>query len=163
MLSMPAHGLSRLLVYATACLRAARHVQERIGSVGNLFALAQVFGFMVLIPVALVMEGHNLPKFIQLCQTNKSFLYNMVMSGATFYGYNELSTMTIEHTSAVTMSVANTAKRVIVIVGVAVAMGNPLTFEEKMGSAIAITGVFLYSVANNIQDAIFGKPASKKA
>lgn len=37
-----------------------------------------------------------------------------------FYGYNELATMTIKKTSAVTQSVANTAKRVIVIVGVAI-------------------------------------------
>jgi solute carrier family 35 protein E1 len=94
---------------------------------------------------------------VTLCQTNKAFVYNTVMSGLTFYGYNELSTMTIKYTSAVTASVANTAKRVIVIVGVAIALGKPLTFEEKVGSAISISGVFLYSVA----DAIFGKKAKK--
>lgn len=82
-----------------------------------------------------------------------------IMSGLTFYGYNELATMTIKYTSAVTLSVANTAKRVIVIVGVAVAMGKPLTFEEQVGSAISISGVFLYSVA----DSIFGAKAKAKA
>jgi solute carrier family 35 protein E1 len=41
-------------------------------------------------------------------------------AGLWFYGYNELATMTIKKTSAVTQSVANTAKRVIVIVGVAI-------------------------------------------
>ena len=80
------------------------------------------------------------------------------MSGLTFYGYNELATMTIKYTSAVTLSVANTAKRVIVIVGVAIALGKPLTFEEQLGSFISITGVFLYSVA----DSLFGgKPKAK--
>jgi solute carrier family 35 protein E1 len=34
-------------------------------------------------------------------------------TGLWFYGYNELATMTIKKTSAVTQSVANTAKRVI--------------------------------------------------
>jgi hypothetical protein len=40
--------------------------------------------------------------------------------------------MTIKATGAVTASVANTAKRAIVIVGMAIALGNPLKFEEKV-------------------------------
>lgn len=80
------------------------------------------------------------------------------MSGVTFYGYNELSTMTIHYTSAITQSVANTAKRVVVIVGVAVALGKPLTKEEMIGSAVSISGVFLYSVA----DSLFGKAKAKE-
>jgi solute carrier family 35 protein E1 len=47
-------------------------------------------------------------------------------TGLWFYGYNELATMTIKKTSAVTQSVANTAKRVIVIVGVAIVLGEVL-------------------------------------
>ena len=58
--------------------------------------------------------------------------------------------MTIKKTNAVTQSVANTAKRVIVIVGVAIALGKPLTNEEVVGSAVAIGGVFLYSVADKL-------------
>ena len=47
-------------------------------------------------------------------------------TGLWFYGYNELATMTLKNTSAVTQSVANTAKRVIVIVGVAIVLGEVL-------------------------------------
>ena len=47
------------------------------------------------------------------------------VTGLWFYGYNELATMTIKKTSAVTQSVANTAKRVIVIVGVAIVRAAP--------------------------------------
>ena len=43
-------------------------------------------------------------------------------------GYNELATMTIKKTNAVTQSVANTAKRVIVIVGVAIVLGTLAAF-----------------------------------
>ena len=50
----------------------------------------------------------------------------MIMSGLWFYGYNELATMTLKKTGPVTQSVANTAKRVIVIVGVAIVMGESL-------------------------------------
>mmetsp|Transcript_18201 Transcript_18201/g.48957 ORF Transcript_18201/g.48957 Transcript_18201/m.48957 type:complete len:334 (+) Transcript_18201:55-1056(+) len=141
-----------------ARIMSAPGLKERIGSVGNQFALSQVFGFISLIPVMLFMEGGYFMDFIKLCKSNPVFLYNCTMSGVTFYAYNELSTMTIKHTSAVTASVANTAKRVIVIVGTAVALGKPLTFEEMVGSAVAISGVFMYSLA----DMLFGAKKDDK-
>ena len=58
-------------------------------------------------------------------------LYNLVASGMTFYIYNELATMTIKKTSAVTASVANTAKRVIVMIVSAVVFG-----EEDAGHEV---------------------------
>lgn len=122
----------------------------RINGVGNQFALAQVIGSLVLIPIAMTLEGRSFPDFVSLFKTNGNFSYNLLMAGMTFYGYNELSTMTIKYTSAVTMSVANTAKRVIVIVGVAIAFGKPLTTEEIVGSVVCISGVFLYSVADKM-------------
>jgi len=142
-------------------LMSDKELKERIGGVGNQFALSQVLGSLVLLPVAFALEGAKLPDFTKLCQTNTAMSYNLLMAGLTFYGYNELSTMTIKYTSAVTMSVANTAKRVIVIIGVALAFGKPLTNEEIAGSTISITGVFLYSIA----DMIAGKlmPAKAKA
>ena len=64
--------------------------------------------------------------------------------------YNELATMTIKKTGAVTASVANTAKRVIVIVGVALVMGESLNPLKLAGCAIGIGGVFLYSVIDQL-------------
>ena len=52
--------------------------------------------------------------------------------------------------SAVTQSVANTAKRVIVIVGVALVLGESLDPMKLLGCAIGIGGVFLYSIIDNI-------------
>ena len=57
----------------------------------------------------------------------------------TFYWYNELATMTIKATGPVTSSVANTAKRVIVMVYMAAVTGKALTEEQKIGAAVAIT------------------------
>eukprot|EP00316_Scyphosphaera_apsteinii_P023604 CAMPEP_0119320946 /NCGR_PEP_ID=MMETSP1333-20130426/53983_1 /TAXON_ID=418940 /ORGANISM="Scyphosphaera apsteinii, Strain RCC1455" /LENGTH=333 /DNA_ID=CAMNT_0007327789 /DNA_START=17 /DNA_END=1018 /DNA_ORIENTATION=+ len=131
-----------------ARLMTDKGLKDRIDGVGNQFALAQVIGSLVLIPIAVALEGYSLPKFVSLVKSNGSFAYNLFMAGMTFYGYNELSTMTIKYTSAVTMSVANTAKRVIVIVGVALAFGKPLTNEEIAGSVISISGVFIYSIAD---------------
>ena len=71
---------------------------------------------------------------------------NLLTSGLYFYLYNELSTITIKKTSATTMSVANTAKRVIVIVGVAIALGESLEPIKLLGCSIGIGGVLLYSL-----------------
>jgi solute carrier family 35 protein E1 len=42
--------------------------------------------------------------------------------------------------------VANTAKRVIIIVGTAIVFGESMEFMKMVGCAIAIGGVFLYSL-----------------
>lgn len=75
---------------------------------------------------------------------------NLLYSGLYFYGYNELATMTIKKTNAVTQSVANTAKRVIVIVGVAIVMGESLDPMKLIGCGIGIGGVFLYSIIDSM-------------
>ena len=71
---------------------------------------------------------------------------NLLTSGLYFYLYNEMSTLTIKKTNAVTQSVANTAKRVIVIVGVAIALGESLDPIKMLGCSIGIAGVMAYSL-----------------
>ena len=58
--------------------------------------------------------------------------------------------MTLKKTGAVTQSVANTAKRVIVIIGVAIVLGESLDPMKLLGCAIGIGGVFLYSVIDQL-------------
>ena len=82
----------------------------------------------------------------------------LLVSGMAFYLYNELATMTIKATGAVTSSVANTAKRVIVMVYMAAVTGKALTEEQKTGAAIAITGVLIYSVIDDLLKAMKAKP-----
>ena len=75
---------------------------------------------------------------------------NLITSGLYFYLYNELATLTIKKTNAVTQSVANTAKRVIVIVGVAIVMGESLNPMKLIGCSIGIGGGFLYSIIDDL-------------
>jgi len=125
-------------------------LKERIGGVGNQFALTTIMGFFLSIPVVLVKEGSRMGEFIELAKTTPALWVNMLASGLWFYGYNELATMTLKKTGAVTQSVANTAKRVIVIVGVALVMGESLAPMKLIGCSIGIGGVFLYSVIDNL-------------
>jgi solute carrier family 35 protein E1 len=132
-------------------------LKDRLGGVGNQFAISTILAFFLSIPLALWFEGDKFADFLVLFQTNSVLFNNCMLSGMTFYLYNELSTMTIKQTGPVMQSVMNTAKRAIVIVGVALVMGEPLGQQKLIGCSIAIGGVFLYSLA----DKLF--PAKKKS
>lgn len=125
-------------------------LKERIGSVGNQFALTTILGFLMSIPVMVAKEGSKFGEFLELWKTTPAISYNLIASGLWFYGYNELATMTLKKTNAVTQSVANTAKRVIVIVGVALVLGESLDPIKLIGCGIGIGGVFLYSIIDNL-------------
>merc|ERR1711957_859754 len=59
-------------------------------------------------------------------------------------------------------SVANTAKRVIVMVYMATVTGKALTEEQKIGAAIAIGGVLVYSVIDDLLKMVTGGDKKKK-
>lgn len=125
-------------------------LKERIGSVGNQFALTTILATLMSVPLMFFKEGSRWGEFINLWKTNPTISVNLIASGLYFYGYNELATMTLKKTSSVTQSVANTAKRVIVIVGVALVLGESLDPIKLLGCSIGIGGVFLYSVIDSI-------------
>jgi solute carrier family 35 protein E1 len=125
-------------------------LKDRIGSVGNQFALTTILGFLLSIPLILFQEGSRLSEFASLAKKTPAIWMNLIASGLWFYGYNEVATMTLKKTGAVTQSVANTAKRVIVIVGVAIVLGESLSPIKLIGCSIGIGGVFLYSIIDNL-------------
>jgi len=125
-------------------------IKDRLENVGNQFAFTMILSFLMSIPVMLIKEGSKWPEFVTLWKTSPAVSFNLIASGLWFYGYNELATMTIKKTSAVTQSVANTAKRVIVIVGVAIVLKESLDPIKLLGCFIGIGGVFLYSIVDNI-------------
>jgi len=121
-------------------------LKDRIGSTGNQFAISTILGMLSLLPFFLFFEGSRFGEFMTLFKESSVLRNNLITSGLYFYLYNELSTLTIAKTSATTQSVANTAKRVIVIVGVALALGESLEPIKMLGCSIGIGGVLLYSL-----------------
>jgi len=124
-------------------------LKERIGGVGNQFALTTILATLMSIPVMALKEGSRFGEFLNIWKTTPAVSFNLIASGLYFYGYNELATMTLKKTSSVTQSVANTAKRVIVIVGVALVLGESMDPIKLLGCGIGISGVFLYSIIDN--------------
>jgi len=137
-------------------------LKERMGSVGNQFAIMTIVSFLVSVPLALYKEGHLLPQFIENFQAKPALWKNVILSGITFYGYNELATMTLKKISAVANSVANTAKRVVVIVGSAIVFNESISGLKAVGCAICIGGVFLDSIIDDLMKSKNDKPVEKK-
>ena len=76
-------------------------------------------------------------------------MMNIVLSGFCFYLYNEFAFAFTSHVGAVTSSVLNTAKRVIIIVVSAVVFAEVMERNTIIGSAIAIAGTFAYSMVDS--------------
>ena len=131
-------------------LMTAPGIKDRMGGVANQFALTEVLGFLISLPVMFATEFRKFPEFVNLLFTSKELQVGLLASGMSFYLYNELATMTIKQTGAVTASVANTAKRVIVLVFMSAVTGKALTDEQKIGATIAIAFVMLYSVIDDL-------------
>ena len=125
-------------------------LKDRMGSTGNQFALMTIIALMASIPLMFFKEGARLSEFVTIFKTNPIVFNNVILSGLTFYGYNELATMTLTKISAVTNSVANTAKRVVVIVGSAIVFNESISGLKAIGCAICIGGVFLDSIIDDL-------------
>jgi len=136
-------------------------IKERMGGVANQFAITECLAFAISLPVMYATEGDKWSQFYNLLLTDRKLQIGLAVSGMTFYLYNELATMTIKATGAVTSSVANTAKRVIVMVYMAAVTGKSLTEEQKIGAAVAIGGVLVYSVIDDVIKSMSGGEKKK--
>jgi len=134
----------------TKRLMEAPGLRDRVGSVGNQFALTSIIAFLASVPLAIAKEGHRWGEFVAAFHAYPAIKLNLLLSGLWFYAYNEVATMTMKKTSAVTQSVANTAKRVIVIVGVAAVMGEAMSKAKLLGCGVGIGGVLLYSIVDEL-------------
>jgi solute carrier family 35, member E1 len=82
----------------------------------------------------------------QVC-SQKDLLFYLLSSGAFFYLYNEVAFLALDSVHPVTHAVGNTIKRVVIIGASILVFKNPITMQGYIGSAIAIAGVLLYSLA----------------
>ena len=71
-------------------------LKDRIGSVGNQFAITSILGFLLSIPIVAMREGSRFGEFVEAFKTTPAIWKNLVASGLWFYGYNEVATMTLK-------------------------------------------------------------------
>ena len=124
---------------------------QSLGGAGNTFAVTTIWTTVMMIPLIFLSgEYERRAAFLALWNSSVSLRYNTYMAGLTFYLYSEFSTLALKTISGVTHSVANTAKRAIIIVGCALVLGESFAPKKMAGCAIAIVGVFLYSIVDDL-------------
>merc|ERR1712232_982528 len=91
----------------------------------------------------------------------QAVITNIALSGFFFYVYNEFAFAFTASVGAVTSSVLNTAKRVIIIVVSAVLFKEKMDRNSITGSTIAILGTFAYSLISKKKHLDFMKDKEK--
>lgn len=131
-------------------------IKEAMGGTGNKFALSQLWATIFLLPTVFISgEYAKIDAFTKMWAEDgmpgkEGLVYSTIMSGLTFYLYNEVSTLALNKISGVTHSVANTAKRAIIIVGCAIAFGESMSMPKMVGCGIAIGGTFFYAIIDDL-------------
>jgi solute carrier family 35, member E1 len=125
---------------------------EKNMDAANVYAVMNIISFACSVPFVVVQELPTLDvEWNKAVQEHglQPLLTNIIVSGFMFYIYNEFAFAFTAYVGAVTSSVLNTAKRVIIIVVSAIVFTEPMERNTVLGSAIAIGGTFGYSLASH--------------
>merc|ERR1711871_1383006 len=118
----------------------------------NLYAVMTILSAMFCLPIALILEGKNIIPTMQTliaAGADKKFYWETFISAITYYLYNEVAFLALDSVAPVTHALGNTIKRVVIILTSVVVFGTKLTTQGAIGSATAIGGVLMYSVAKD--------------
>jgi solute carrier family 35 protein E1 len=129
------------------------------------------------LPMSLIAEGAQMPaalaaapalmaeKGITLFGLQAGFLAYLVTGSMFYHLYNQTSYQALGELSPLSHSVANTVKRVVIILASVAVFKNPITPLGQASAAVAIAGTFLYTLASNKQkkDAAAAAAAAKEA
>merc|ERR1711990_1398594 len=101
-----------------------------------------MLAFVLTIPFAFYFEGATLMSTWAASAAvvgTPWLIKNIIINGMYYYLYNEVA--------PITHSIANTVKRIAIIVATCLVFRNPMSRIGVIGSSIAIAGTFLYSYA----------------
>jgi len=130
----------------------------------NLFGVLTVMSFLWALPCAILIEGPTaLAKWSAATAVKPAsyILQYTVSTGLYFYLYNEVAMLALNNVNPVTHAVANTLKRVVILLACVVFFKTPMTPLCIAGSSVAIVGSYLYSMAKGREKAL-AKAAAKK-
>jgi solute carrier family 35 protein E1 len=118
----------------------------------NLYAVLNTMSFFGLIPFTLAIEGSRIKKSFQhgaLNFADGNFWNKFVITGVSYYLYNELAFLALGQVHPITHAVANTIKRVAILVASVIAFKTKMSPQAIGGSSLAVTGTLLYSLAKS--------------
>ena len=117
----------------------------------NVYAVMNIISFLFTVPMVMIAESSTLQAEWDKAVAEhgaQALITNIALSGFFFYVYNEFAFAFTANVGAVTSSVLNTAKRVIIIVVSSIVFAESMERNTVIGSAIAICGTFAYSMAS---------------
>ena len=111
------------------------------------FTLITLGAFLITLPLAVIIEGPEIRSTWDAAVNRiglQAVLKEAAFCAFAYFLYCEVSFIVLNEVGAVSGSVANTFKRVILIAVTAFITGAPIGDLKASGSAIAILGVVLY-------------------
>jgi len=129
----------------------SKPVGENMGA-SNLYGMLTIIAFVLSAPFAIYYEG---PSFAAEWAKATSvvgapwLIKQMALDGFYYYAYNEVAFITLNKVAPVTHSIANTFKRVAIILATVLVFGNKLSTLGAIGSTIAVAGTLVYSLAKS--------------
>jgi len=141
------------VAFASRAVLSKLTMNEPVGKnmdAANLYGILTMMAFVLTLPVAFYMEGGILPAkwAASVAVVGTPWLVkNIIINGMYYYLYNEVAFLTLNQVAPITHSIANTVKRVAIIVATCIVFQNPMSRIGVIGSSIAVAGTFLYSYA----------------
>mmetsp|Transcript_7848 Transcript_7848/g.24056 ORF Transcript_7848/g.24056 Transcript_7848/m.24056 type:complete len:330 (-) Transcript_7848:407-1396(-) len=133
----------------------------------NLYSVMTLLSFFLFLPFALVLEGGKLasewppvenlasiPASIMgiptFAATPTHYLYELTFwTGLYYYMYNEMAYLVLGEVSATAQAVANTVKRVVILLATVAFLGETMDVNKGLGAAVAISATMVYSIAKS--------------
>ncbi|VWU48428.1 triose phosphate transporter [Hepatocystis sp. ex Piliocolobus tephrosceles] len=142
-------GSSMRSVYAKKMMIYKSSIGENLTG-PNIYALITIFSALISLPFVIILEGPQIYDFFikqsdSTKYTFKQILTKMFLSGVWYYLNNEMAYLCLEKINQVTHAVANSIKRIVIIVSSIIIFQTPVTTLGAVGSAVAVMGAFLYS------------------
>jgi solute carrier family 35 protein E1 len=117
----------------------------------NFFRVLTIISAVELLPISIALEGYKVRSVwesaIAAGLDTDVLMSNMLISGFSYYCYNEISFWILGSISPMTHAVGNTVKRVVIIIASIVILKSPMSNNGIVGSAIAVLGTLAYSLA----------------
>lgn len=116
----------------------------------NTYAVVTILALLATLPLVAIFDVKDAVSVynqVMKAGTGKDVVKYSLLSGLAFYLYNEASFLALDRLNPVSHSVANTLKRVVIIVASCVVFQTPMTLLGGIGSGVAILGTLLYSLA----------------
>jgi solute carrier family 35 protein E1 len=122
----------------------------------NMFGVLTCISAAVSLPAALLMEGRALPAaWAAAAAASPSgglgLATQIGVTGLFFYGYSEVAMKALNNVHPVTHAIGNTMRRVVIMLVCMVAFRTPMTPMGMAGSALAISGSYVYAMTKHAE------------